>query len=129
MVAEVVAGVISGSLALIADAGHTLKDAAAIAMALVATWIAQRLPLVERTFGYHRAEVLAALANAFAPWLIAGWILFEAYHRAFREDVEIVGLPVLLAGIGGFLINLATAWILHRSSGESLNVEAHSSTS
>ena len=129
MVAEVVAGVISGSLALIADAGHTLTDAAAIAMALVAMWIAQRPPSVERTFGYHRTEILAALANTFPLWLIAGWILFEAYHRAFREDVEIVGLPVLLAGIGGFLINPATAWILHRSSGESLNVEAHSSTS
>ena len=128
MVAEVVAGVISGSLALIADAGHTLTDAA-IAMALVAMWIAQRPASVERTFGYHRTEILAALANTFPLWLIAGWILFEAYHRAFREDVEIVGLPVLLAVIGGFLINPATAWILHRSSGESLNVEAHSSTS
>ena len=82
-----------------------------------------------RTFGYHRTEILAALANTFPLWLIAGWILSEAYHRAFREDVEIVGLPVLLSGIGGFLLSLATAWMLHRSSGESLNVEAHSSTS
>ena len=124
-----VGGVISGSLALIADAGHMLTDAAGIAMALVAMWIAQQPASVERTFGYHRTEILAALANTFPLWLIAGWILFEAYHRAFREDVEIVGLPVLLVGIGGFLINLPTAWILHRSSAESLNVEAHSSTS
>ena len=121
-VAEVVGGVISGSLALIADAGHMLA-AAAIAMALLAMWIAQRPPSVERTFGYQRTEVLAALANTFAFWLIAGWILFEAYHRAFREDISVDGLPVLLVGIGGFLINLAAAWILHRWSGESLNVE------
>ena len=116
-------GVISGSLALIADAGHVLTAAAAIVMALLAMWIAQRPPSVERTFGYHRTEVLAALANTFALWLIAGWILFEAYHRAFREDISVDGLPVLLVGIGGFLINLAAAWMLHRSSGESLNVE------
>ena len=86
-------------------------------------WIAQKEASVERTFGYHRTEILAALANTFALWLIAGWIVFEAYHRLFREEVEVVGLPVLIVGIGGFLINLAAAWVLHRSSGESLNVE------
>ncbi|MCE2404258.1 MAG: cation diffusion facilitator family transporter [Dehalococcoidia bacterium] len=123
MVAEVVGGVLSGSLALLADAGHMLTDAAAITMALVAMWIAQKEPSVERTFGYHRTEILAALANTFALWLIAGWIVWEAYHRAFREDVEVVGLPVLLVGIGGFVINVIAAWVLHRSSGESLNVE------
>ena len=79
---------------------------------------------VERTFGYHRAEVLAALVNTFALWLIAGWILFEAYHRAFVEEPQAIdGATVLVIGIGGFLVNLAVAWILHRSSGESLNVE------
>ena len=123
MVAEVVGGVLSGSLALLADAGHMLTDAAAIAMALVAMWIAQRPASVERTFGYHRTEILAALANTFGLWLIAGWIAFEAYHRLAVEGSHVDGLPVLLVGIGGFLINLAAAWILHRSSGESLNVE------
>ncbi len=123
MVAEVIGGIMSGSLALLADAGHMLTDAAAIIMALVAMWIAQKEASVERTFGYHRTEILAALANTFALWLIAGWICFEAYHRMFREEVDVVGLPVLIVGIGGFLINLAAAWVLHRSSGESLNVE------
>ena len=123
MVAEVIGGVLSGSLALLADAGHMLTDAAAIVMALVAIWIGQKEASVERTFGYHRTEILAALANTFALWAIAGWIVFEAYHRAFQEEVEVVGLPVLIVGIGGFLINLAAAWVLHRSSGESLNVE------
>ncbi len=123
MVAEVIGGILSGSLALLADAGHMLTDAAAIVMALVAIWIGQREASVERTFGYHRTEILAALANTFALWAIAGWIVFEAYHRVFREDVDVVGLPVLIVGIGGFLINLVAAWVLHRSSGESLNVE------
>ena len=122
-VAEAVGGILSGSLALLADAGHMLTDAAAIAMALVAMWIARKEASVERTFGYHRTEILAALINTFALWLIAGWIFFEAYHRAFTEEVAVVGLPVLLVGIGGFLVNLGTAWVLHRSAGESLNVE------
>ena len=88
MVAEVIGGLLSGSLALLADAGHMLTDAAAIVMSLIAIWIAQRPASVERTFGYHRSEILAALANTFAIWLIAGWILFEAYHRASgREEV------------------------------------------
>ena len=123
MVAEVVGGIWSGSLALIADAGHMLTDAAAIVMALVAMWIAEKEASIERTFGYQRAEVLAALANTFALWLIAGWIVFEAYHRAFTEEVEIHGLPVLLVGMGGLVINIVVAWILHRSSQHSMNVE------
>ena len=127
MIAEVIGGLFSGSLALLADAGHMLTDAAAIAMALIAMWIAQRpaSASIERTFGYHRAEILAALANTFALWLIAGWILYEAFQRAFgREEVgDIHGMTVLLVGIGGLLVSLAAAWILHRSSEHSLNVE------
>ena len=98
MIAEVIGGLFSGSLALLADAGHMLTDAAAIAMALIAMWIAQRPASIERTFGYHRAEILAALANTFALWLIAGWILYEAFQRAFgREEVgDIHGMTVLL---------------------------------
>ena len=125
MIAEVIGGLLSGSLALLADAGHMLTDAAAIAMALIAMWIAQRPASIERTFGYHGAEILAALANTFALWLIAGWILYEAFQRAFgREEVgDIHGMTVLLVGIGGLLVSLAAAWILHRSSEHSLNVE------
>ncbi len=123
MLAEVVGGVLSGSLALIADAGHMLTDAAAIVMALIAMWIAEKEASIERTFGYQRAEVLAALLNLFALWLIAGWIVFEAYHRAFREDVPINGWPVLWVGLGGLLINLVVAWILHASAQHSMNVE------
>ena len=123
MMAEVVGGVLSGSLALIADAGHMLTDAAAIGMALVAMWIADRAASAERTFGYQRTEVLAALANTVALWVIAGWILFEAYHRAFSEDIEVNGLPVLLVGLGGLVINVLAAKVLHGSSEHSMNVE------
>ena len=124
MAAEIVGGVLSGSLALLADAGHMATDAAAIAMALAAIWIAQKGASAERTFGYQRTEVIAALANVLFLWLIVAWICYEAYHRAFTDEgTEVVGLPVLLVGIGGFCVNLAAAWILHRSSGESMNVE------
>ena len=93
-------------------------------MALAAIWIAQKGASAERTFGYQRTEVIAALANVLFLWLIVAWICYEAYHRAFTEEgAEVVGLPVLLVGIGGFCVNLAAAWILHRSSGESMNVE------
>ena len=123
MFAEVVGGVLSGSLALIADAGHMLTDALAIVMALIAMWIADRAASAERTFGYQRAEVLAAMINVAALWLIAGWIVFEAYHRAFREEVHIDGVPVLIVGTGGLLVNIVAAWVLHRSSQHSMNVE------
>lgn len=123
MVAEVIGGLLSGSLALLADAGHMLTDAAAIVMALIAMWIAERPASVERTFGYHRTEILAALANTFSLWIIASWIIFEAYHRAFVEIPDIDGWPVLFVGMGGLLVNLVAAWILHRSSEHSVNVE------
>ena len=123
MFAEVIGGWLSGSLALIADAGHMLTDAAAIAMALVAMWIAEKAASVEHTFGYYRTEVLAALANLFSLWLIAGWIVFEAYHRLFVEEVEVIGWPVFIVGFGGLLINIAAAWVLHKSSEHSVNVE------
>ena len=123
MVAEVIGGMLSGSLALIADAGHMLTDAAAIGMALVAMWIADKAASVEHTFGYYRSEVLAALANLFSLWLIAGWIVFEAYHRLFVEEVEVIGWPVFIVGFGGLIINIVAAWVLHRSSEHSVNVE------
>lgn len=124
MFAEVVGGILSGSLALIADAGHMLTDAAAIAMALAAMWLAEKTASVQRTFGYHRTEVLAALINALALWVIAGWIVLEAYHRFTIEGTaDIEGLTVLIVGSGGLLINVAAAWILHRSSEHSMNVE------
>ena len=123
MVAEVIGGAVSGSLALIADAGHMLTDAAAIGMALFAMWISERGATIERTYGYYRTEILAAFMNALALWLIVGWILWEAFHRFRADEHHVDGWPVLIVGVGGLVVNLIAAWLLHRSSEHSLNVE------
>ena len=122
MVAEVVGGILSGSLALLSDAGHMITDAAAIALALVAQHMAQRPSSAEHTFGYRRAEVLAALLNALSLWLIAAWVFFEAYHR-IRDLPEVEGGLLLVVGVIGLLVNVAAAWVLHRSAEHSMNVE------
>ena len=122
MFVEVIGGVLSGSLALLADAGHMLTDAAAILLALFAMWIAERPASFESTFGYYRTEVLAALANTLSLWVIAGWIFFEAYRR-IRETPEVEGPLLLGVGIAGLLVNIAAAYVLHRAAGESLNAE------
>ena len=122
MFVEVIGGMLSGSLALLADAGHMLTDAAAILLALFAMWIAERPASFESTFGYYRTEVLAALANTLSLWVIAGWIFFEAYRR-IRETPEVEGPLLLGVGVAGLLVNIAAAYVLHRAAGESLNAE------
>ncbi len=123
MVAEIIGGLISGSLALLADAAHMFTDAAAIGLALFAMWISSRPASVERTFGYHRTEILAALVNALSLWLIAGWIFLEAYHR-LSDPPEVLGMHMLIVGAIGLVINIAVVFILHSSAEHSLNVEA-----
>ena len=122
MVVEVVGGLISGSLALLADAGHMLTDGAAIGLALLAIWVSGRPASIEQTFGFHRTEILAAMLNALSLWLISALIFFEASRR-FNDDLQVDGGLMLGVGAVGLLVNLAAAWALHRSSGESLNVE------
>ena len=123
MVAEIVGGLLSGSLALLADAGHMATDAGAIAMALFAMWMANREASTERTYGYYRTEVLAAMLNALALWLIVGWIMYEAVERFGHHGGEIEGWSVLFVGLGGLIVNLITVWILHRSAEHSINAE------
>ena len=122
MFVEVIGGILSGSLALLADAGHMLTDAASIALALVAMQFATRRASAERTFGYHRLEILAALLNVFMLWLITGWVWFEAYHR-FMDVPEVKGGLMLTVGVIGLFVNIGAAWILHGSAGHSVNVE------
>ena len=119
---ELAAGIWADSLALLADAGHMVTDAAAIGLALAAIWVAGRPASIERTFGYQRTEILAALLNAMALWLIAGVIFFEASRR-FVNTPEPQGSLMLAVGGAGLAVNLAAAWVLRRSAGESLNVE------
>ncbi len=122
MVAEVVGGILAGSLALLSDAGHMVADAAAIALALVASHMARRPYSAERTFGYRRAEVLAAMLNALSLWLIAGWVFVEAYGR-LREAPEVDGGLLVAVGFLGLLVNLAAAWVLRRPAERNMNVE------
>jgi len=122
MVVEVVGGLVSGSLALLADAGHMLTDAAAIGLALLAIWISGRPASIGQTFGFHRTEILAALLNALSLWLIAALIFFEASRR-FGDSIDVDGDLMLVVGAVGLGVNVAAALVLHRSAGYSLNVE------
>ena len=119
---EVVGGLLTGSLALLADAGHMASDSASLGLALFAVWIAGRPATPNRSFGYKRAEILAALANGVTLVLISLWIFYEAARR-FSDPPEILGGWMLLVAALGLLINVAGAVILSRSGGESLNVQ------
>ena len=124
MVAEIIGGIMSGSLALLADAGHMATDAASIALALLAVWIAARPESIERTFGYQRTEVLAAAFNAVSLWVIAGWIVWEAIERfTNHHEIHIEGGLMLTVGGIGLLVNIVAAFVLHAGSKHSLNVD------
>ncbi|HEY1189787.1 MAG TPA: cation diffusion facilitator family transporter [Gemmata sp.] len=121
LVVEVVGGIWTGSLALLADAGHMLSDAAGLGLALVAVWVARRPPSPARTYGYHRVEILAALANAVVLVLISLYVLYEAYER-FRAPPPVASVGMLAVAAVGLVVNLIGVRILHAGSGESLNV-------
>ena len=127
LVVEVVAGVASGSLALLSDAGHVLTDVLGMAMALAAILAARREATTrrspQRTFGVYRAEVLAALANAVLLFGVAGWILVEAFDR-LEEPPEVPGTVMLAASLFGLAANLVVFLLLRQGAKESLNVRA-----
>jgi cobalt-zinc-cadmium efflux system protein len=122
-IVEVVAGVLTGSLALLADAAHMLSDNVSIALALVAIVLARRPATARRTYGFKRAEVLAALVNGVTLVALALWIFYEAIRR-LGDPPEVLGGWMLAVGAIGIGVNLAAAGILVRGRGESLNVEA-----
>ena len=111
MVVEAVAGWLTNSLALLADAGHMLTDAGAIALALFASWLSRRPSGPQRTYGYYRAEILAALANAVTLIVIVVFIVIEAYHR-LSEPQTVMGLPMMAVASVGLVVNLIGMWIL-----------------
>jgi cobalt-zinc-cadmium efflux system protein len=123
MVVEVIGAYLTGSLALFADAAHMLTDVGGIALALFATWIASRPPTPAKTYGYYRAEILAALVNALLLLAVAGVILVEAWDR-LRDPRPVAGIPMLGIGALGLVVNLVGAWLLHRDAAQSLNVRA-----
>ena len=119
---ELVAGLLAGSLALLADAGHMLSDGFALALALFAAWLARRPATPERSFGWRRAEILAALANAVTLVVLGVWIVVEAVQRLGDAPAVERGW-VLAAGSAGLVVNLVAARLLHGAGG-GLNVRA-----
>ncbi len=121
MVFEFVFGILSNSLALITDALHMFTDAGAILLSLFAFWIAKRPANKKLSYGYHRAEIIAALVSAFSTWGLSAWLIYEAIQRlAHPEPVK--GPMVLIVASVGFCANLAMMMILHKSQKDSLNV-------
>ena len=121
-VAEVVGGLLSNSLALLADAGHMLTDIMALSLALLANWTARRPPDAARTYGYQRIEILAALLNGIALIVIAVFIVLEAIER-FAAPPEVDFRLMALVAFGGLIINVAAAALLRRHQ-HSLNLRA-----
>ncbi|MBI2708455.1 MAG: cation transporter [Actinobacteria bacterium] len=122
MVAEVVGGLVTNSLALLSDAAHMGTDVIGLGMALAAIHFASRPAPAHRTYGTYRLEVLAALANSVLLFGVAGYVLFEAYRR-FRAPPEVLGVPMLVVAVIGLLVNLASFRLLMAGSKESLNVK------
>lgn len=120
-VAEVIGGFWTGSLALLADAGHMVSDVASLAISLFAMWITRRQPTRQQTFGYYRAEILAALVNGSTLFLVAGGILHEAWER-WQSPQPILGGIMLWIALGGLLVNLFSLSLLHGGRNDSLNL-------
>jgi cobalt-zinc-cadmium efflux system protein len=123
MVLEVIGGLWTGSLALLADAGHMLTDVGALCMSLLAAWFAQRPPTAVNTYGYFRSEILAALANGVVLFLVAGSIVYEAARRLWAPPAILSG-PMLVIAVLGLGVNLLGMALLHRGAGESLNLRS-----
>jgi len=121
LVVEAVAGVLTGSLSLMADAAHMLVDAGGLLLSLLAVWFAERPATPAKTYGYYRVEILAALVNGVVICLLAAGILIKAYERLW-EPTHVLGGPMLAVAVVGLAVNLAGIALLHAGAGESLNV-------
>jgi cobalt-zinc-cadmium efflux system protein len=121
MVAEVVGGLLANSLALLADAGHMLTDVAALALSLWAMRLARRPPSMDKTYGYVRLEILAALVNGAALLVISGMIAWEAWRRV-RAPEPVDGPLLVGVAAAGLIANLVAARLLHAHAHESLNM-------
>ena len=123
MCLEGLAGWLTESLALWADAGHMLADVAALSLSSFAMWMATKQSTPDKTYGYHRAEILAAVCNAVLLLLLACWILYEAFTR-FYSPAQVPGLPVMIVGVVGLAVNLICLKLLSGGLGSSLNVRS-----
>ena len=122
MVAELIGGYLSGSLALIADAGHMLTDTVALFLAWLGFRLGRRPADARRSFGYSRLEVLAGLLNALALFALVGWIAYEAIQRFFSPEAVLAG-PMFVVAILGLVVNLLVFAILSRADAEHVNIK------
>lgn len=121
LVVQIIGGLVTNSLALLADAGHMATDVAALALALLAIWLARRPATPERSYGFARAEVLAALVNAATLVAISIYIFWEAFRR-INEPPEVDSGPMLAVAVAGLAANVASAWVLTRGGGHEHNL-------
>lgn len=123
LVIEVAGGLLTNSLALLADAAHMFMDVGGLLLALFAAWMAERPATPARSYGYYRLEILAALVNAVCLFLMAFVILHEAYGR-WLDPEPVASGPMLAIAVCGLGVNLLGVWLLHQAAGESLNLRA-----
>ena len=121
MFVEIVGGILSGSLALLADAGHMLTDTMALALAAAAFHVSKRPPGGSLTYGYQRFQILAAFVNGLSLLFIVGWILFEAVSR-FITPRDVVGETMLVVAAAGLVVNIISFAVLHTGDQENLNI-------
>ena len=121
MIVEVIGGLLSGSLALLADAGHMLTDTMALALAAVAFKVSKRPADTRLTYGYQRFQILAAFVNGLSLLLIVGWILYEAIQR-FITPENVMGPTMLVVASAGLVINIIAFVVLHGGDRENLNI-------
>lgn len=125
MILEFIGGLVTNSLALLSDSGHMLSDTSSLALSLVAIWFANRAASSEKTYGYYRFEVLAALFNGVTLFVIAGFIIYEAYERVLNPQTVASGTMMIIAAIG-LGANLLSAWSLLRQGDVKDNVNLRS---
>ncbi len=121
MIVEVIGGILAGSLALLADAGHMLTDTMALALAAVAFHVSKRPADARLSFGYQRFQILAAFVNGLSLLVVVGWILFEAVRR-FLSPTDVLGETMLVVASAGLVINIIAFVVLHGGDRENLNI-------
>jgi len=121
MIVEVIGGILSGSLALLADAGHMLTDTMALALAAFAFRVSSRPADSRRSYGYQRFQIIAAFVNGLSLLVIVGWILFEAVMR-FIDPPDVIGPTMLIVASAGLVVNIVSFLVLHGGDQENLNI-------
>ncbi len=123
MVLEIIVGLLSHSLALLADAGHMATDVVAMGMSFAAVWMTRQPATRTKTYGFYRMEILAAFLNGLTLWLMVLWIGYEAVRRLLHPSAVIAPMMLITAVIG-LIANLGCSWILKRSEGQGLNLRS-----